>query len=115
MRDIKMKLMVVVMLTTLASTSVLAESYRCIGMDPTGKVMHVLFDDETDTLNVNGTILKVEAPTKAKNGFATEDYELENGKKAYVSLVVEDKDKIVMRQMDAKTDDELSKVDLACK
>lgn len=100
---------------TCISTAVVAQTFTCVGMDPTGKKINVIYDEDTATINVNGTILKIQAATNAHNGVATEDYELDNGKKAYVSLVVEDKDKIVVRQMDSKTDDELSKVDLACK
>jgi hypothetical protein len=96
------------------SSCAFADSYRCVGMDSHGKKINVLYDEGTSSINVNGTILKVEAPTQGKNGVATEEYELEDGTKAYVSLVVEGKNKIVMRQMDAKTDEEIATVDLAC-
>ncbi len=97
------------------STASVAQTFTCVGMDPTGKKINLIYDEDTSTINVNGTLLKIQAATNAHNGVATEDYEIENGKKAYVSLVVEDKDKIVVRQMDSKNDDELSKVELACK
>lgn len=114
MRNILLQTCTLLSVMCLSST-VVAQTFTCVGMDPTGKKINVIYDEDTSTINVNGTILKIQAATNAHNGVATEDYELDTGKKAYVSLVVEDKDKIVVRQMDSKTDDELSKVELACK
>jgi len=111
MRSLKM---IISLSLLIACQSVFAETYRCVGMDPHGKTVNVIYDENTGTINVNGQLLKVEAATNANNGVATEDYELDTGVKAYVSLVVEDKGKIIVRQMRSSDDEELSKAELAC-
>lgn len=101
-------------ISLLFTTTVYAKTYKCVGMDSEGKKVNVLFDEASGTINVNGKVLNIVAPTKGKNGAATEDYELEDGTKAYVSLVVEGDDKIMIRQMSSDDDKELSAVELAC-
>jgi hypothetical protein len=96
------------------STNVYAEAYRCVGLDGEGNKVNVLYDESTETINVNGHVLKIEAATNGKNGMATEDFERDDGTKAYISLVVEGKNKIILRQFQSADDKELAIVPLAC-
>lgn len=66
-------------LMLISSMSVYAAAYRCAGMDSAGDKVNVIYDEGTNTVNVDGTVLKVEAATNGKNGVATENYELEDG------------------------------------
>lgn len=95
-------------------SNVFADSFRCVGMDGEGNKIHVLYDEGTKTVNINGQILKVESETVGKNGVATENYMTEDDDEVYASLVVEDKNNIVLRQFRAKDDKELAVVPLAC-
>jgi hypothetical protein len=95
-------------------SAVHAEAYRCVGLDGTGAKINVLYDEGTNTVNINGEVLKVESGTHGNNGVATENYELEDGTEVYASLVVEDKGKIILRQYKAKNDEVLATVPLAC-
>lgn len=100
--------------TFVMSTATYADAYRCVGLDGEGNKINVLYDEKTNTVNINGTILKVEAGTQGKNGVATENYETEDGEEVYASLVVEGHDKIILRQMRAKDDSAIATVPLAC-
>lgn len=101
-------------LALLFVTNSYAAAYRCVGLDGEGNKINVLYDESTNTVNINGEILKIESGTEGDNGVATENYTLEDGTKVYASLVVEDKSKIILRQYRAKDDEVLATVPLAC-
>jgi hypothetical protein len=94
-----------------------ASTHKCVGMDGEGAQINVLYDEDTNTINVNGTVLKITAGTQGKNGVASEDYKMEDGEDVYVTLVVEgdNKNDFVLRQYAAKDDKVIATVPLACK
>ena len=92
-----------------------AKTYKCVGMDGEGTKLNVLYDEDTDTINVNGNILKVEAGTQGRNGVATEAFDLEEGGRAYMSLVVEGENSFILRQYNEKADSVMMTAPLACK
>jgi hypothetical protein len=96
--------------TTIAS----AESMKCTGMNDSGKTVHVLVDWDTETLNVDGDIMKIVAGTQGENGVATENFKTEDGTLVYNSITVNGK-QITINQYDAKTDEFIASVKLACK
>lgn len=109
-----MKTLYSLILTLFFIAAAHAGSYKCDGTDSDGKPLHVVYNEDAMTLTVNGDVLKVVAPTKGKNGVATEDYDDTDGTKTYISLVTEGKDKIVYREMRSKDDKELEVVNMNC-
>src|SRR3990167_9689850 len=104
----------IVMLTIFASANVFSASYKCDGMDGESNAIHAIYDEDADTININGTTLQITASTKGKNGVATQDYARDDGTKVYASLVTEGKNKIVLRQLRSTDDEELSVVTMHC-
>lgn len=106
--------MLVFVSSILCVSNAMADSFKCVGMDGDGNKIHVLYDEDTKTVNINGNILKIESGTVGENGIATENYKTEDDGEVYASLVVEDKNSIVLRQFNAEDDKELAVVPLAC-
>lgn len=111
---ISLSVTIFAMSALLLTSNIYAASYRCVGMDGEGEKINVLYDEGTNTVNINGTVLKVTSGTKGKNGVATENYKTEDDNEVYASLVVESDDKITLRQYNAEDDEVIATVPLAC-
>lgn len=66
---------------------VYATVLKCTGMYTNGDILHLFFDDKSNTINVDGDIHKIESSTVGNNGLATENFQNKNGKTVYLSLV----------------------------
>ena len=113
MSTVKLKVMLLI-LTAVLSSNVIAKAIHCAAMDSASKKIDVLFDDDKRTLNMNGTVLKIEPASNSQTSLSTEQYNLADGGKAYISIVMEDNGKMMLHQMNAANDKEISNIELAC-
>lgn len=91
-----------------------AKGVDCIGMDMTGKSIHAIVDIDTHTININGDILNIIAPTKGGNGYATQNFLNTDGVYVYDSFVINQDLTISIYQLNAVNDITLSKANLVC-
>lgn len=64
-----------------------ADILKCNGTYSNGNPMHVIFDQNSNVLNVDGDVHSVVTSNPGNEGLATEDFENENGKMVYIAIV----------------------------
>lgn len=86
---------------------------KCTGMYDNGDPVHILFDDQSMTLNFDGTVHKITGTTENKKGLTTENFKNDNDEEVYISFVNDDGD-LYIKLFKAKNDDLIDTIHLAC-
>ncbi len=81
-------------------------------MDKDGKAINVIFDSDASTVNINGTIHKIDAPTIG-TGVATENYISSDGTNVYVSLIVTKNYDFILSLINADTNITIGRIYLS--
>lgn len=93
-----------------------ADITKCVGMESDGSSIHVMVDSSSNTMNIEGEIYKIIAPTQDHKGISTEDYQTVKGHTVYDSLVFDKTDQTtaVFYQINDKTKDVIAQIPVAC-
>lgn len=107
-----MLLFFLVFLTTTANAVVL----QCTGKDDKGVAMNVEYnsDPKNETLTVNGTVHKIEAPTKNHSGVATENFDAGSNMIVYDSFIKESDTNYYLHRFNAMTDETVFGLEMKC-
>ena len=94
-----------------------SEGLSCIGMDGSGQTIHLIFDVDTATININGHILKISSGSKDGKKIWTTNYISDQGvlSKGILTHKKAGADDSTFLQVNAVTSDVIAKVPLACK
>lgn len=113
----KFALTLIAVLSFFFSALAYSNGLSCIGMDGTGQTIHILFDVDTATLNVNGHILKIAGGSKDGKDILTNNYISDEGilAKGIMTHKKRGADDAIFLQVNAVTKDVIAKVPLACK
>lgn len=92
-----------------------AEITKCVGMESDGSTIHVMVDSESNTMNIEGEIYKIIAPTQDHKGISTENYLTVKGHTVYDSLVYDTNPSTAMfYQINDKTKGVIAQIPVAC-
>jgi len=83
-------------------------------MSQTGLTVNVLYDFDTNTLNVNNNVLKITGVTQGNNGLTSESFITGAGTAAYYSLSIDVSAKVTLYEFNTVTQELLNQINLAC-
>lgn len=99
----------------LVAFSAHADITKCVGMESDGSTIHVMVDSNSNTMNIEGEIYKIIAPTQDHKGISTENYQTVKGHTVYDSLVYDSNQTTAMfYQINDKTKDVIAQIPVAC-
>lgn len=110
-------LLILIFLVFQLTTLSYAAGLTCVGMDGSGQTLHLIFDVNTATININGKILEINGGSKDGKKMWTKNYISDQGILAKVILTHKKPgdDNSTLEQVNAITNDVIARAPLACK
>ena len=110
-----------VFLVSILAFSISALSYSagliCVGKYGSGQLLHVIFDVDSATININGKILEIENGSKDMKEIWTKNFLSDLGVLSKIVLILESPkdDNPILNQINSVTHELISKASLSCK
>lgn len=102
------------LLLSLLAFSAQAVVISCVGMDENGATLHVLYDSDSSTLNLNGSVHKIRGDTPDHSGVSTVNFVADDGANIYYTLTATKDKSMFLSKFDAKTDNLITKINVTC-